>query len=82
MKDSVCLTIRDCPAQVHRALEASARRNDQSIRKEAIQWLQEKAAAVPAPVSETVLLRRIKARKMKTSLNVQEIDAARRFGRK
>lgn len=81
---TVHLTIRDCPAEVHQAIKASAQKNHRSLRSEVVQWLSRHAGGVAPKISEAQLHTRIKAlgRQMRTRLSSVEMNEARLEGRK
>lgn len=77
---SVCLTIRDCPAEVHRALSERAAAHKRSLNSETIVVLKN---ALDAPrLSESELRRAILSIPSKASLSLAETRAAIREGRK
>lgn len=78
--DTVCLTIRDCPAEVHQALSERAAAHRRSLNSEAIVVLQ---SALEAPrLSEAALRRAIRSIPAKARLSLAETRAAIREGRK
>lgn len=74
-------TIKDCPREVKRALELSARRNRRSQNAEAIVWLEERARLLGSQVRESELLRRIERVSWRTRLGPEEQEALRKAGR-
>lgn len=77
---SVCLTIRDCPAEVHRALSERAAAHKRSLNSETIVVLKN---ALDAPhMSESELHRAILSIPSKARLSLAETRAAIREGRK
>lgn len=77
---TVCLTIRDCPADVHRALSQRAAAHKRSLNSETIVVLEN---ALDAPrMSETELRRAIRSLPSKARLSLTETRAAIREGRK
>jgi plasmid stability protein len=77
---SVCLTIRDCPAEVHQALTERAAAHKRSLNSETIVVLKN---ALDAPrMSESELRRLILAIPSKARLSLAETRAAIREGRK
>ena len=77
---TVCLTIRDCPAEVHRALSQRAAAHKRSLNSETIVVLEN---ALDAPrMSETELRQAIRSLPAKARLSLTETRAAIREGRK
>ena len=77
---TVCLTIRDCPAAVHRSLSERAAANRRSLNSEAILVLE---SALDAPrMNEADLRRAILSIPSKARLSLAETRAAIREGRK
>lgn len=77
---TVCLTIRDCPAAVHRALSERAAAHQRSLNSETIVVLKD---ALDAPrLSETELRRAIRSIPSKVPLSLAETRAAIREGRR
>ena len=77
---SVCLTIRDCPAEVHQALRERAAAHKRSLNSETIVVLKN---ALDAPhMSESELRRAILSIPSKAPLSLAETRAAIREGRK
>jgi plasmid stability protein len=77
---SVCLTIRNCPAEVHQALSERAAAHKRSLNSETILVLQN-ALAAPR-MSEAELRRVILSIPSKAGLSLAETRAAIREGRK
>jgi plasmid stability protein len=78
--NTVCLTIRDCPAEVHRALSQRAAAHRRSLNSEVILVLEH---ALESPrMSEVELRRAIRSLPSKTRLSLAETRAAIREGRK
>jgi len=77
---TVCLTIRDCPAEVHRALSERAAAHRRSLNSEVIVVL-ENALETPR-MSEADLRRAIRSVPSKTRLSLVETRGAIREGRK
>jgi plasmid stability protein len=78
--NTVCLTIRDCPAEVHRALSKRAAANRRSLNSEVIVVLEN---ALESPrMSEAELRRAIRSLPSKTRLSLAEARAAIHEGRK
>lgn len=78
--NTVCLTIRDCPAEVHRALRVRAAAHKRSLNSETIVVL--KNALDTPRLSETELRRSIRSIPSKARLSLTETRAAIREGRK
>jgi plasmid stability protein len=77
---SVCLTIRDCPADVHQALRERAAAHQRSLNSETIVVLKN---ALDAPrLNELELRRAILSIPSKARLSLAETRAAIREGRK
>jgi plasmid stability protein len=77
---TVCLTIRDCPAEVHHALSERAAAHKRSLNSEIIVVLEN---AVDTPrLSEAELRRAIRSIPSKVRLSLAETRAAIREGRK
>lgn len=77
---TVCLTIRDCPAEIHRALAERAAAHRRSLNSEAIVVLQN---ALEAPrMSERQLRRAISVVPSTARLSLAETRAAIREGRR
>jgi plasmid stability protein len=77
---SVCLTIRDCPAEVHQALSERAAAHKRSLNSEAIVVLKN---ALDAPrLGELELRRAILSIPSKAGLSLAETRAAIREERK
>ena len=77
---SVCLTIRDCPAEVHRALSERAAAHKRSLNSETIVVLKN---ALDAPrLNEAELRRAILSIPSKARLSLAETRAAIREERK
>jgi plasmid stability protein len=77
---TVCLTIRDCPAEVHRALSERAAAHRRSLNSEVIVVLEN---ALDAPrMSESELRRAVRSIPSKTRLSLAETRAAIQEGRK
>ena len=77
---SVCLTIRDCPAEVHRALSERAAAHKRSLNSETIVVL--KNALDTPRMGESELRRAILSIPSKARLSLAETRAAIREGRK
>ncbi len=77
---TVCLTIRDCPAEVHRALSERAAAHKRSLNSETIVVLENALEA--RRMSEAELRRAIRSIPTKARLSLAEMRAAIREGRK
>jgi plasmid stability protein len=77
---TVCLTIRDCPADIHRALSQRAAAHRRSLNSEVIVLL-ETALETPR-MSETDLRQAIRSLPSKARLSLTETRAAIHEGRK
>ena len=77
---TVCLTIRDCPVEVHRALSERAAAHRRSLNSEAIVVL--KDALATQRMSEAELSRALRSIPSKACLSLVETRAAIREGRK
>jgi plasmid stability protein len=76
---TICLTIRDCPTEVHRALSERAAAHKRSLNSEAIVVLE--GALMPPRMSEAQLRRAIHAIPSKVGLTLAEVRTAIREGR-
>lgn len=77
---SVCLTIRDCPAEIHQALRERAAAHQRSLNSETIVVLK---SALEAPrLSESELRHAILSIPSQARLSLAETRAAIREGRK
>ena len=76
------LTLRSCPADIHAALEQAARAAGHRKTPEAMRWLQTQARVrQPGRWPEAGLLPRIAALRFKVQLSPAEVKAARVEGR-
>jgi hypothetical protein len=78
---TVCLTLRGCPVEVHRALKQEASSRQRSIRAQALDWLQKQSQAVRRRPSEKELSRRIRATRSQVSLSAKEVRMVIEQGR-
>jgi plasmid stability protein len=77
---TVCLTIRDCPAEIHRALSRRAAAHRRSLNSEVIVLLE---TALDTPrLSEAELRQAIRSLPSKARLSLTETRAAIHQGRK
>ena len=78
---NVCLTIRHCPVEVHRALKARARANHRNLNAETVQILSQSVGGAHS-LSEPELLKTIRSLPLRVKFSVAETRRAVREGRK